>query len=145
MEATMATGQARPDIDIWHVARPVADLDRSVAFYCGYLGFELVGLDEYPTMRQAFVSLGKRGFTIELFVPLGEEADKPRRTPDHLAFEAVDLDTYRESVIAAGLPVPPVETFEGGMKHFALNDPDGLRLDFFQGRDGYETLISSNL
>jgi len=30
------------------------------------------------------------------------------------------------------------------MKHFALDDPDGLRLDFFQGRDGYETFISGN-
>ena len=140
----MATGQASHNIEIWHVAHSVADLDHSVAFYCNYLGFELVGRDEYPTMRQAFVSLGKRGFTIELFVPLGEEADKPRRAPDHLAFEAIDLDAYRESVITAGLPVPQVEVFEGGMKHFALDDPDGLRLDFFQGRDGYETFISGN-
>jgi catechol 2,3-dioxygenase-like lactoylglutathione lyase family enzyme len=140
----MAERQASRNIEIWHVAHPVADLDQSVAFYCGYLGFELVGRDEYPTMRQAFVSLGKRGFTIELFVPLGEEASKPRRAPDHLAFEAIDLDAYRESVIAAGLTVPPLETFEGGMKHFALDDPDGLRLDFFQGRDGYETFISGN-
>ena len=140
----MATGQASRDVDIWHVAHPVADLDRSVNFYCDHLGFELVGRDEYPAMRQAFVSLGRRGFTIELFVPLGEEADKPRRTPDHLAFEAVDLDALRARVIATGLPVPQIEVFEGGMKHFAVEDPDGLRLDFFQGRDGYETFISGN-
>lgn len=140
----MATGQASRKIEIWHVAHPVTDLDRSVAFYCDHLGFDLVGRDAYPTMRQAFVALGQRGFTIELFVPLGEEADKPRRAPDHLAFEAIDLVAYREGVIAAGLPVPPIEVFEGGMKHFALEDPDGLRLDFFQGRDGYESFISGN-
>jgi catechol 2,3-dioxygenase-like lactoylglutathione lyase family enzyme len=111
----MATGQASRKIEIWHVAHPVTDLDRSVAFYCDHLGFDLVGRDAYPTMRQAFVALGQRGFTIELFVPLGEEADKPRRAPDHLAFEAIDLVAYREGVIAAGLPVPPIEVFEGGM------------------------------
>ena len=140
----MATGQAGRDIDIWHVAHPVADLDRSVAFYCDFLGFELVGHDEYPTVRQAFVSLGKGGFTIELFVPLGDEATKLRRQADHLAFEAIDLLAYRRRLIATGLPVPEIEVFEGGMKHFALDDPDGLRLDFFQGRDGYETFISGN-
>jgi catechol 2,3-dioxygenase-like lactoylglutathione lyase family enzyme len=140
----MATGQAEGNIEIWHLAHPVADLDRSVAFYCDYLGFQLVGRDEYTTMRQAFVSLGQRGFTIELFFPLGEEANKPRRSADHLAFEAIDLAAYREIVIRAGLPVPKIEVFEGGMKHFALDDPDGLRLDFFQGRDGYETFIAGN-
>jgi catechol 2,3-dioxygenase-like lactoylglutathione lyase family enzyme len=143
-DAQMAAGLARGKLEIWHIAHPVADLDRSVAFYCDYLGFELVGRDEYPDMRQAFVSLGKGGFTIELFVPLGERASKPRRVPDHLAFESIDLRAYREGVVRAGLPVPQIEVFEGGMQHFALDDPDGLRLDFFEGRDGYETYISGN-
>ena len=138
----MSAGHANGNIDIWHVAHPVADVDRSVDFYCSHLGFDLVGRDEDPTMTQAFVSLGKRGFAIELFTPLGDDADKPRRSADHLAFEAVDLDAYRESVIASGLPVPAIEVFPGGMKHFALHDPDGLRLDFFQGRDGFEAYIS---
>jgi catechol 2,3-dioxygenase-like lactoylglutathione lyase family enzyme len=138
----MTTDRASRPLDIWHVACPVADLDRSVAFYCSGLGFDLVGRDQDPTIRQAFVSLGKGGFSIELFVPLGEDAKKPRRSPDHLAFEAADLDAYRQSVIAAGLAVPPVEVFDGGMKHFRLEDPDGLRLDFFQGRASYETFLA---
>jgi catechol 2,3-dioxygenase-like lactoylglutathione lyase family enzyme len=138
----MAAGHANGNIDIWHVAHPVEDVDRSIGFYCDCLGFDLVGRDEDPTMRQAFVSLGKGGFTVELFTPLGDEADKPRRAPDHLAFEAVDLDAYRESVIASGLPAPAIEVFPGGMKHFVLRDPDGLRLDFFQGRDGFEAYLA---
>ena len=47
-------------------------------------------------------------------------------------------------MVEAGLIVPPIEVFEGGMRHFALDDPDGLRLDFFQGRDGYEAFIAGN-
>ena len=138
----MAAGHASGVLDIWHVACPVADLERSVAFYCDRLGFDLVGLDEDPTMRQAFVSLGKGGFCIELFVPLGEAAGEPQHPPDHLAFEAADLDAYRQRVADGGLAVPDVEVFEGGMKHFRLHDPDGLRLDFFQGRAGYETYLA---
>jgi len=30
----MAAGRASGVLDIWHIAHPVADLDRSVAFYC---------------------------------------------------------------------------------------------------------------
>ena len=131
-------------IEIWHVAIPVTDLERSVSFYCENLGFDLVGRDQYPTMKQAFVSLGKSGFTLELFVPLGDEADKPWRLPDHLAFECQNIEDFRATVIGSGLSVPEIETFPGGMKHFELHDPDGVKLDFFQGRLGYDTFISSN-
>jgi lactoylglutathione lyase len=136
----MVEARARTDgqIDIWHVAYPVADLDRSVEFYCDGLGFELIGRDP----DSAFVSLGKGGFTIELLVQPGREAGDPRRAPDHLAFDSPDLDAYREDLIAAGLSVPQAQVFDGGLKRFALADPDGVRLDFFQGRDGFEAFIS---
>jgi len=132
-------------LEIWHLAIPVTDLERSVSFYCGNLGFELAGRDEYPSMRQAFVSLGRGGFTIELFVPLGEEAAKPRHLPDHLAFECRAIESYRAAVIASGFSVPEIETSPGGMKHFELRDPDGVKLDFFQGRAGYDAFLSNNL
>jgi catechol 2,3-dioxygenase-like lactoylglutathione lyase family enzyme len=44
--------QSESRIDIWRVAYPVAELDRSVAFYCDGLGFELVGRDGF----EAFIS-----------------------------------------------------------------------------------------
>ena len=131
-------------IEIWHIAIPVSDLERSVSFYCRNLSFELVGRDEYPTMKQAFVSLGKGGFTLELFVPLGEEAAKARHLPDHLAFECQNIENYRDAVIASGFSVPQIGTFPGGMRHFELRDPDGVKLDFFQGRVGYDNFISGN-
>ncbi|HEY1560901.1 MAG TPA: VOC family protein [Caulobacteraceae bacterium] len=136
--------RASDGLSIWHVAHWVSDLEKSVGFYCRNLGFRLVGRDDCPTMRQAFVSLGEGGFSIELFVPLGEEASKPRRSPDHIAFEAAGLETYWKSVVDSGLAVPEIEVFPGGMKHFALEDPDGLRLDFFEGRAGYEAFIANN-
>ena len=134
--------RAASGLHVWHVAHPVSDLDASVDFYCRCLGFHLVGRDEDPTMRQAFVSLGEGGFSIELFVPLGEAAERPRRSPDHIAFEADRLEDYRGSVVASGLAAPEIEVFNGGMKHFRLEDPDGLRLDFFEGRAGYEAYLA---
>jgi catechol 2,3-dioxygenase-like lactoylglutathione lyase family enzyme len=138
MSTKMTTEQSRGEIDIWHVAYPVADLDRSIAFYCGCLGFELVGRDT----ESAFVSLGKGGFTIELLARPDDEAANPRRAPDHIAFESGDLAVYREKLIHAGLAAPPVHVIGEGMKRFALDDPDGVRLDFFEGRKGLEAFIS---
>jgi catechol 2,3-dioxygenase-like lactoylglutathione lyase family enzyme len=133
----MTTAAEHGDLDIWHVAFPVADLDRSVAFYCGGLGLDLVGRDE----ESAFVSLGEGGFTIELLAQAKDSAADRRRAPDHVAFEAGDLDAYREKLIDAGLAVPPVQVIGEGMKRFTLDDPDGVRLDFFQGRKGLEAFI----
>ncbi len=130
--------QAHGLIDIWHVAYPVADLDRSISFYCGGLGFELVGRDA----ESAFVSLGKGGFTLEFLLQPREAAASPGRAPDHIAFESSDLDVFREGLIAAGLSAPEMQVFDGGLKRFALADPDGVRLDFFQGRDGFEAFIA---
>jgi catechol 2,3-dioxygenase-like lactoylglutathione lyase family enzyme len=129
-------------ISLWHIAVPVDDLERSVDFY-SRLGFAMVGRDEHPTMRQAFVSLGRGGFTIELFVPQGEQAGAPRLRPDHLAFECSNIESYRSEVLSSGLAASAVETFPGGMKHFELRDPDNTKLDFFQGRAEYEAYIAS--
>jgi len=107
----MAERQASRNIEIWHVAHPVADLDQSVAFYCGYLGFELVWPRRVPDYASSIRLSGQAWFTIELFVPLGEEASKPRRAPDHLAFEAIDLDAYRESVHCGGADGPAARNF----------------------------------
>jgi catechol 2,3-dioxygenase-like lactoylglutathione lyase family enzyme len=133
----MATAPTRSLIDIWHVAFPVADLDRSIDFYCGRL--DLVGRDE----ESAFVSLGKGGFTLEFLAPPADRLSEPRQAPDHVAFESTDLDAYRESLMQAGLSVPEIQVFDGGMKRFAFVDPDGLRLDFFQGRAGFEVFIAA--
>ncbi len=115
-------------IEIWHVAFPVADLDRSIAFYCGRLGFDLVGRDD----ESAFVSLGQGGFTLEFLAPPAERPTDTRRAPDHVAFESSDLDAYRETLVQAGLSVPEIQVFHGGMKRFALADRTGCASTSFR-------------
>jgi catechol 2,3-dioxygenase-like lactoylglutathione lyase family enzyme len=140
MAELVTTASSREQLDIWHVAYPVADLDRSIAFYCGGLGLRLVSRDD----ETAFVSLGQRGFTIEFMIEPRAEAASTHRAPDHIAFEAHDLETYREKLVAAGLSASEIQVIGDGMKRFALDDPDGVRLDFFQGRDGLEAFIAGD-
>lgn len=140
MADQVATASSGEQLDIWHVAYPVADLDKSIAFYCGYLGLRLVGRDD----GTAFVSLGDRGFTIEFMIRPRGEAASTHRAPDHFAFECRDLDAYRERLVAAGMSVAEIQVIGDGMKRFALDDPDGVRLDFFQGRDRLEAFIAGS-
>jgi catechol 2,3-dioxygenase-like lactoylglutathione lyase family enzyme len=129
-------------LDIWHVATPVSNLAKSEAFYINSLGFVLVGRDEYPSKKQTFVAVRPGGFTIELFERLGKHAAEPALRPDHLAFECEDIDAFRAQLIASGaVEVPEIETFDNGVRYLGLNDPDGVYIEFFQGRKIYEASI----
>ncbi len=125
--------------DIWHIAIPVADLDASVKFYTS-LGLSLVGTDEYPSKKQAFVATRPGGFNIELFQPKTNGSD--RRLPDHLAFDCDDLSAFRDSISAKFEGLPSIEEFDNGVKYLGLKDPDGVSIEFFEGRKIYEQSIT---
>jgi catechol 2,3-dioxygenase-like lactoylglutathione lyase family enzyme len=131
-----------PAFDVWHVALPVTDLAAAEAFWCDGLGFRLVGRDEYPSKKQAFVAVRDGGFTVELFEPRGAAREAAPRRPDHLAFECVDLARYRAALAKRRLPgLPPIEEFDDGVRVLELADPDGMPVQFFQGRAIYEASI----
>ena len=131
----------KPVFDIWHVAIPVRQLSSSVQFYCDQLGFTLFGLDEQSSKKQAFIQSGKSEFTIELFEPK-DPAYSPQR-PDHLAFECENIVQYRDWLLKNGLPdIPEILEFDNGVKYLPLRDPDGVALEFFQGRKIYEDSIA---
>ena len=115
------------ELDIWHVAIPVKDLNKSVTFYHKILGLKLIGYDQYPSKKQAFVATKEGGFTIELFEPRGTATSKPIRLPDHLAFECRDIKKFQKDLVRNGLTsVPEIETFDNGVRYIGLEDPDGV-------------------
>jgi len=108
------------------VAIPVADQERSIAFYTDVLGFEkTVDAPFGPGQRWVEVSPTSGGTTIAL-PPLGESTpgidtgirfDTGDAEADHAALKAAGADVDAEILRYPG--VPPMFTFR---------DPDGNRL-----------------
>jgi catechol 2,3-dioxygenase-like lactoylglutathione lyase family enzyme len=122
---------------VWHVAFTVGDLNRSIAFYCDALGFELISRDA----DSAFVSLGKGGFTLEFIIDGGSpEASSIR--PHHIAFEAEDLSVLRERLETAGVEVTEIAKIGPRAARMTTMDPDGLKIDLFQARDEIEAWMA---
>jgi lactoylglutathione lyase len=125
-----------PALDIWHVGLPVADLDRSLAFYTDALGLALIGRDEQADKRQAFVATARGGFTLELLA--SKNGVHTPRQPDHLAFECEDLEHVRTRLRASGVDAGEIASFDNGVRFLSVRDPDGTRVDLFSGRALYE-------
>lgn len=142
---------------IHHTGYTVSDLERSLDFYVGKLGCEIVAQQEkeggylaaivgYPDthVRMAHLRVpGGSGHVIELFEylsPDGEPADvEPRNVgASHLCFLVDDLPGVYEELRAAGVDTfvsPPVEVDTGinrGGFGLYLRDPDGITVELFQ-------------
>jgi glyoxylase I family protein len=81
-----------------HIGLSVADLERSIAFYCDILGAELVwaprlGASESSTWRFALIRLGHFGVDLVEHAGNGGEAFEPARTGlDHIGLAARSSD-----------------------------------------------------
>jgi lactoylglutathione lyase len=138
-----------------HVGIHVRDLERSLAFYEGLLGFDLVARwtrdDEY--VRQL---VGYPGATLEigilrfpgspLFLEIIEYRDVERRAVDtatanpgtaHVCLYVRDLDALHRRLTAAGVefvsePASPTTGPNVGGKVVYALDPDGIRIELAQ-------------
>jgi catechol 2,3-dioxygenase-like lactoylglutathione lyase family enzyme len=141
---------------IHHTGYTVSDLDRSLEFYVGKLGCEIVAQQEkeggylaaivgYPDahVRMAHLRAPGAGHVIELFEylsPDGTRADvEPRNVgASHLCFLVDDLPSVHEELRAKGVDTfvsPPVEVDTGinrGGFGLYLRDPDGITIELFQ-------------
>jgi catechol 2,3-dioxygenase len=125
-----------PRVDIGHVHLRVADLERSLAFYCGVLGFQLV--QRYGT-GAAFVSAGGYHHHIGLntWESLGGSPPPPGSTGlYHVAIRYPDRRTLGDALRrlrAAGIDL------EGAADHgvseaLYLRDPDGNGIELYRDR-----------
>lgn len=115
-----------PGTRIGHVHLRVADLDRSLAFYCGVLGFELV---QRMGSGAAFVSAG--GYHHHIGLNTWESKGGPPPPPGctglyHVAILYPDIESLGDAlrrVEEAGIPLDGAADHGVSLAHY-LRDPD---------------------
>jgi predicted enzyme related to lactoylglutathione lyase len=107
------------------VPLPVADVERSIAFYEGKLGFTK-DIDVKPSEGVRIVQLTAEGSGCSIGFGTGLEVY--RGEPGsirglHLVVE--DIEAARAELMARGVAVSDVHDFGGGVKGAEFADPDG--------------------
>jgi catechol 2,3-dioxygenase len=125
-----------PGVRIGHVHLKVADLERSLAFYCGVLGFELT--QRYGS-EAAFVSAGGYHHHIGLNTWESRNGPPPPRGTTglfHVAIlypsRAALADALRR-LTEAGIPLEGASD-HGVSEAIYLRDPDGNGLELYRDR-----------
>jgi catechol 2,3-dioxygenase len=130
----MTTIDAR--VDIGHVHLKVADIERSLAFYTGVLGFEL---QQRMGDEAAFVSAGGYHHHIGLntWQSRGAAPPPPGHTGlFHVAIRYPDRATLADALrrlVEAGVPLSGASD-HGVSEALYLNDPDGNGIELYRDR-----------
>lgn len=135
-DTILATRPIDPDTRIGHVHLKVADIERSLAFYCGVLGFEVM---QRSGTEAAFLSVGGYHHHIGLntWESRGASPPPPGYTGlFHLAIlyptRAALADALRR-LIAAGIPLQGASD-HGVSEALYLSDPDGNGVELYCDR-----------
>lgn len=119
----------------------VADLKRTITFYCDMLDFRCMRTFGDP--EPVWCHLVKDGVEIMFNQPPSDElAELPARARDFQVFYVYpdDVTGLRAKLAAKGLPVTDLRTTVYGMKEFELRDPDGIWLWFGQATSDAPTV-----
>lgn len=139
---------------VHHFALTVQDMQRSLDFYCGLFGFEVISDREVerdyveiitgvPTAHLRLVHLTAYGHRLELIQylrPIGSSPSRP--LPDtgsaHVCFTTDDIDTEWARLRAAGVEAhsPGIATTTSGPnkggRGIYVRDPDGNAVEIVQ-------------
>ena len=125
-----------PRVDIGHVHLKVADIERSLDFYCGVLGFEL---QQRMGDQAAFISAGGYHHHIGLNTWESRGGTPPPRGHTglfHTAIRYPDRKTLGDALrrlVDAGIPLEGA-TDHGVSEAIYLQDPDGNGVELYRDR-----------
>ena len=113
----------------------VANVERSLAFYTGTLGFErgMTVPEESPLVFAAVTSGGLEIFFNDAATAVKEYpafAGKPLGVTGTLFIEVEGVDALHDRLKPAVKIVMPIVTQFYGMREFAIEDPDGYVITF---------------
>ena len=129
-----------PRVDIGHVHLKVSDLDRSLEFYCGVLGFEL---QQRLGEGAAFISAG--GYHHHIGLNTWESLGGPPPPSGttglyHVAIRYPDRATLADALrrlVAARVPLQGASD-HGVSEAIYLADPDGNGIELYRDRPSEE-------
>jgi catechol 2,3-dioxygenase len=135
-----AAGSIDPGTDIGHVHLKVADLQRSLEFYCGILGFELMA---FYGDSAAFVSAGSYHHHIGLNTWHSRGGAPPPRGATGLYHVAIRFADRRALARALRRLIDADVRLSGASDHgvseaIYLDDPDGNGLELYRDRPRHE-------
>ena len=148
--------KAHPETMIGHVHLTVADLERSLAFYCDILGFEVTA--RYGDSA-VFLSAGGYHHHIGLNTWSGKGATPPVQGHSGLYHFAILFPTRKElalvlkQLVDAGYPLTGTAD-HGVSEALYLNDPDSIGVELYAdrprdtwkvGNDGMVEMITAPL
>lgn len=102
---------------------PVADVDRSIAFYRDRAGFDL-DHDIQPGNGMRIVQLTPPGSACSIAFGIGMGPDSAPGSVQGLHLVVDDIAAVREELAGRGLDIGPVSDM-GGVKYAYFADPDG--------------------
>jgi catechol 2,3-dioxygenase len=132
----MSAAPIDPRVDIGHVHLKVADIERSLDFYCGVLGFEL---QQRMGGQAAFVSAGGYHHHIGLNTWESLGGSPPPRGHTglfHTAIRFPDRKTLADAlrrVLQAEIPLEGASD-HGVSEAIYLKDPDGNGVELYRDR-----------
>jgi len=135
-----------PDVRIGHVHLKVADLERSLEFYCGVLGF---GLTQRYGRQAAFVSAGGYHHHIGLNTWESQGGSAPPRGSTGLYHVAIlypsrtELAEALRRLINAGIEINGAAD-HGVSEAIYLRDPDGNGVELYVDRPKDQWPMSSD-
>jgi catechol 2,3-dioxygenase-like lactoylglutathione lyase family enzyme len=131
----LAQSQTRPRITaISHVAYFVTDMQKSLTFWHGLLGFDLSYDRKAPDSTAttvAFLKVNDHQY-VELLSDRPSQAD-PKNFLSHICFLTPDLEQMRLYLASKGVEVPAhTSRTKTGDLVFSIHDPDGTQIEFSQ-------------
>lgn len=120
---------------IAHVAIRVKDIDRSLDFYVGKLGFrEMMRLDRDGRLWLVYLRITDDQY-LEIF-PEGEGEAVPGPAAlgyNHMCLQVPDIERTVLELQAAGIPLsrPKIKAIDGNWQTW-IDDPDGHRIELMQ-------------
>lgn len=121
---------------LMHTMLRVADMERTLGFYCGLLGMSVQMSREEPSgYRNVFVGYGAASSSTLLeFASLPGTTHYEKGTAfDHVALEVADVAGACAHLSRAGVKViRDVKTAASGALIAIIEDPDGYRIELIQ-------------